>query len=106
MTEDETIALAVTCNLGRTMTPLGMNTGEVFATDQSYRTAELFAFADAVRAAERERMLSTLTRHHLRSANIWRHYYPSATGDYVDLRELRKVLAPNAGDKPPQVGLD
>ena len=54
MTEDETIALAVACNLGRTMTPLGMNTGEVFATDQSYRTAELFAFADAVRAAERE----------------------------------------------------
>ena len=54
MTEDETIALAVTCNLGRTMTPLGRNTGEVFATDQSYRTAELFAFADAVRSAERE----------------------------------------------------
>jgi hypothetical protein len=52
--------------------------------------------AAAAVLAEHERMLNTLTRHDLCTSNIWRHYYPSATGDYVDLRELRKVLAPNA----------
>lgn len=46
-------------------------------------------------SAEHARMLDTLTRHDWHANNIWRHYYPSATGDYVDLRELRKVLAPN-----------
>ena len=55
MTEDEVIALAVAHNLGRTMKPLGMQTGDVFVTDQSYRTAELLAFAAAVADAERER---------------------------------------------------
>ena len=53
--------------------------------------------ADAIRAAvlaERERLLSALTRHDWHSSGIWRHYYPSATGDWVDLRELRKALEP------------
>ena len=87
MTEDETIALAVACNLGRTMTPLGMNTGEVFATDQSYRTAELFAFADAVRAAERERMLSTLTRHDKGAGGFYDTHEPA---------EIIRALSSNA----------
>ena len=96
MTENETIELALACNLGRTMKPIGMNAGDVFVTDRSYRTAELFAFADAVRAAERERILDTLKRHYWHANNIIRYYYPSATNEYIDLRELRKVLAPNA----------
>jgi hypothetical protein len=37
--------------------------------------------------------LEKLTRHDWRSASIWRHYYPSATGDWVNLRELRAMLA-------------
>ena len=49
---------------------------------------------EAGAAAERERLLSTLTPHDWRSSSIWRHYYPSATGDWVDLRELRKLLEP------------
>ena len=56
MTEDELIALAVAHNLGRTMKPIGMQTGDVFATDQRYRTQELLDFAAAVAAAERDRL--------------------------------------------------
>ena len=55
VTEGDVIALAVAHNLGRTMKPLGMQTGDVFVTDQSYRTGELLAFAAAVADAERKR---------------------------------------------------
>jgi hypothetical protein len=54
MTEDEIIALAVAHNLGRTMAPLGMQTGDVFVTDQSYRTHELLSFSESVARAECE----------------------------------------------------
>jgi hypothetical protein len=37
-------------------------------------------------------MLAALERHDLETASIWRCYYPSATGGWVDLRELRKAL--------------
>jgi len=60
MTEDEVIALAVAHNLGRTMKPLGMQTGDVFVTDQSYRTGELLAFTGAVQAAARDRYSTAL----------------------------------------------
>lgn len=55
VTEGDVIALAVAHNLGRTMKPIGMQTGDVFVTDQSYRTGELLAFAAAVADAERKR---------------------------------------------------
>ena len=47
--------------------------------------------ADAA-AMERERLLANMTRYGWRRASIWKHFYCSATGDYVDLRELRKLL--------------
>lgn len=47
-----------------------------------------------VRKDERNRILDALKRHDWNSSNIWRFYYPSATGDWVDLRELRKLLEP------------
>jgi hypothetical protein len=43
-------------------------------------------------AAERARMLDALERHDWHASSIFRYYYPSATGDWVDLRELRKML--------------
>ena len=55
MTEDRLIELAAQIGLGRAMKPIGMQTGDVFATEQGYRTGELLAFAAAVTAAERER---------------------------------------------------
>lgn len=30
----------------------------------------------------------------VRPSSIWRHYYPSSTGDYVNLREFREKAAP------------
>jgi hypothetical protein len=51
LTNDELIDLAVEHGLGRTLPPLGLNTGNVFYTDNSYRTAALFDFADAHEAA-------------------------------------------------------
>lgn len=45
--------------------------------------------------AERQRLLGALTRHDFHAANIFRHYYPSCTGDWVDLQELRRFLQPN-----------
>ena len=42
---DYVIGLAVANKLGRTMKPLGRDTGDVFVTDQNYRTGELMAFA-------------------------------------------------------------
>ncbi len=54
LTDDEIIALAVKHKLGRTMSPIGMQTGDVFVTDQGYRTSELLDFARAVGAGSRE----------------------------------------------------
>jgi len=34
------------------------------------------------------------------ASNIFRYYYPSATGNGVDLNEPRKLLSSNAGDQP------
>ena len=59
---------------------------------------------DDAAAKERDRILSALKRHDWHSSNIWRYYYPSSTGDWVDLRELRKLLAstlPAPQQKPP-----
>lgn len=62
----------------------------VKAFKSGYELAQRHALADV--AAERERLLAALTRHDWQRASIWRLYYPSATGDWVDLRELRKAL--------------
>ena len=59
MSDDELIALAVKHRLGRTMKPLGRQTGDVFVTDQSYRTGELLAFAAAVTNAARAELAAT-----------------------------------------------
>jgi len=45
---DDWIALAVKHGLGRTMNPIGMQTGAVFVTDQGYRTGELEEFCAAL----------------------------------------------------------
>jgi hypothetical protein len=50
LSDERIIELAVTHKLGRTMKPLGMRTGDVFVTDQSYRTSELIDFAHAILA--------------------------------------------------------
>ena len=50
--------------------------------------------AEDMVSAERERLLSVLTRHGSRSSNIFKSFYPSCTGDWVDLRELRQMLKP------------
>lgn len=47
LTNDELIDLAVEHGLGRKIPPLGLNTGNVFYTDNSYRTSALLDFADA-----------------------------------------------------------
>lgn len=61
------------------------------ADAEPLRGKQTVAIDEAV-AADRERMLAALERHDWRPSNIWRYYYPSATGDWVDLRELRKLL--------------
>lgn len=53
--DDQIIALAVSCKLGRTMKPLGLSTGDVFATDSTYRTGELLDFARRLIALAEER---------------------------------------------------
>src|SRR5574337_1056676 len=60
-----------------------------------------FAFRAWEAAATAERniiddAIDSLTRSDYRPSSIWRHYYPSVTGDWVCLRELRKALRPNA----------
>lgn len=60
-----------------------------------------FAFRawEAAETSERNRMddaIDSLTRADYRPSSIWRHYYPSVTGEWVCLRELRKALRPNA----------
>jgi len=54
MSDDEIIAIAVSHRLGRTMKPIGMDTGDVFFTDASYRTDELLSFARAIEQEERQ----------------------------------------------------
>lgn len=61
-----------------------------------------------VRADERRRIVQAiqrLTRADYSPSNIWRHYYPSATGDWVDLREVIKAVltdgVPVAGKDQP-----
>jgi hypothetical protein len=51
MTDDEILALAVKHKLGRTLKPIGLDTGDVFYTDASYRTAEILDFARELLAA-------------------------------------------------------
>lgn len=51
VSDDEIIALAAAHGLGNSMRPIGLDTGPVFATEQGYRTAELFDFAEAIIAA-------------------------------------------------------
>jgi hypothetical protein len=36
--------------------------------------------------------IQRLTRADYSPSNIWRYYYPSATGDWVDLREVLKAV--------------
>jgi hypothetical protein len=57
-----------------------------------YSEDQMLEYGAGAAKHERERILAVLNRHNWRSASIWRHYYPSATGDWVDLRELRKLL--------------
>ena len=49
LTDAEIIDLAVETNLGRKLKPLGLDTGEVFYTDASYKTGALIDFARKVR---------------------------------------------------------
>lgn len=52
LSDEQIIDLAVKHNLGRKLRPLGPHdTGSVFYTDASYRTSELFQFADAIESA-------------------------------------------------------
>lgn len=62
--------------------------------DRDARIAELERELAEAQKDERNRILDALKRHDWNSSNIWRFYYPSATGDWVDLRELRKLLEP------------
>jgi hypothetical protein len=39
-------------------------------------------------------LIENLGRFSPRPASIWKHYYPSAQGDFVDLREYREKAAP------------
>lgn len=53
-----------------------------------------------IRADERNRIakdIERLTRADYRPSSIWRYYYPSATGDWVDLREVLKVVRSTDG---------
>jgi hypothetical protein len=48
-----------------------------------------------IRADERRRIVQAiqrLTRADYSPSNIWRHYYHSTTGDWVDLREVIKAV--------------
>jgi hypothetical protein len=38
--------------------------------------------------------LELLTIYDSRSSSIWRYFYPSATGDYVNLREFKELSEP------------
>lgn len=49
-------------------------------------------FATIIAAAERNAWIKKLTRSDCKQSNIFRSYYPSANGDWVDLRELKKVI--------------
>lgn len=56
-----------------------------------------------IRADERKRIangIERLSRADYRPASIWRYYYPSANGDWVDLREVLKVVRATAGVAP------
>ena len=60
-----------------------------------------------IRADERKRIVQAiqrLTRADYSPSNIWRYYYPSATGDWVDLREVLKVVRGTEGVAPSPVG--
>ena len=60
------------------------------------------AWEDATRA-ERDRTdgaIESLTRADYRPSGIWRHYYPSASGDWVCLRELIAALRSNDQVQP------
>ena len=49
--------------------------------------------------AERNRTdsaINSLTRADYRPSGIWRHYYPSTSGDWVCLSELKKAMRSNA----------
>ena len=39
-----------------------------------------------------EKCIGGLTRADWKPSSIFRHYYPSANGDWVDLRELKKII--------------
>ena len=54
---------------------------------------------DAATTAERNRTdsaIDSLTRADYRPSGIFRHYYPSTSGDWVCLRELKTALRSNA----------
>lgn len=54
---------------------------------------------DAATTAERNRTdsaIDSLARADYHPSGIWRHYYPSTSGDWVCLRELRTALRSNA----------
>jgi len=56
------------------------------------------AWEDATRAEHdrTDEAIESLTRADYRPSGIWRHYYPSTSGDWVCLRELRAALRSNA----------
>lgn len=57
-----------------------------------FPTEHIERYAELVAAAERDEWLEKLTRADWRSSSIFRHYYPSANGDWVNLRELTEVI--------------
>jgi hypothetical protein len=55
LSDEQIIELAVECNLGRKLRPLGNHeSGNVFYTDASYRTPELIDLARAIESATLE----------------------------------------------------
>jgi hypothetical protein len=56
----------------------------------------LKAQKDAIHAKQVDEQLlhrlDELIKHSFNPSNIYRYYYPSATGDWVNVRELRAVL--------------
>lgn len=61
---------------------------------------KLVAEREADRAAMRRALeaLNNLGTYDSRPSSIWRYFYPSATGDYVNLREVKEKIDPAITD--------
>ena len=90
---DDIIAMARDAGLIRS--------GDGWTEPARWGATEIERFAALVAAAEREAWLEKLNRADWRPSSIFRHYYPSANGDWVNLRELKDAIhARAAGEQP------